>query len=303
MARLLWQQRQDIGPAPRFGAAMVYMASTARTLLWGGYDNQYLGDTWEWDGEGWVQVEDTGPTPFAFAGLAFDSRRNVAVFFSTNEAFTAWETWEWDGQAWTQVDDTGPQAANGRFELVYDGARGVTLLESGSMQNGLPQTPPVGTWAWDGTRWTRLADVGPPQRVLAALAYDASRRRVVHFGGINIDNTWGRDTWEWDGNVWEQVENIGPVSRFGHAMTGTAGATLLFGGANLEATTGQLLRDTWTWDGRHWHQRQDMGPSPRFYFPLTWDAARRRGVLFGGLTARAGQTISVGDTWESFETE
>lgn len=306
MARLLWQQRQDIGPAARIGAAMVYMASTARTLLWGGYDDStpLLGDTWEWDGGGWVQVEDTGPAPFVFAGLAFDSRRNVAVFFSSNEATTAWETWEWDGQAWTQVDDTGPQAANGRFEMVYDRARGVTLLEGGSMQNGSPQFPPVGTWAWDGTNWTQLADVGPPQRVLAALAYDASRRRVVHFGGANMDNTWGRDTWEWDGNVWEQVENIGPVSRLGHAMTGTAGATLLFGGVNLEATTAtQLLRDTWTWDGRHWHQRQDMGPSPRVYSPLTWDAARTRGVLFGGLTVVAGQGAYLGDTWESFETE
>jgi hypothetical protein len=86
-------------------------------------------------------------------------------------------------------------------------------------------------------------------------------------------------------------------------MTGTAGATLLFGGANQEATSLQLLRDTWTWDGTHWHQRQDIGPSPRLYSPLTWDAARGRGVLFGGVTVLAGQVIYLGDTWESFETE
>src|SRR5512132_2349595 len=86
MPRLLWQQRQDIGPSGRYGAAMVYMASTSRTLLWGGYDDTtFFGDTWEWDGELWVQVEDTGPTPFALAGLTFDSIRNVTVFFNSNQ--------------------------------------------------------------------------------------------------------------------------------------------------------------------------------------------------------------------------
>jgi hypothetical protein len=302
MPRLLWQQRQDIGPSGRYGAAMVYMASTSRTLLWGGYDDTtFFGDTWEWDGELWVQVEDTGPTPFALAGLTFDSIRNVTVFFNSNQTNTAWETWEWDGQGWTQVDDSGPQAAVGRFQLVYDRARGVTLLEGGSVQNGSAQYPPVGTWGWDGTTWTQLADVGPPQRVLPALAYDASRRRVVLFGGVNFDDTHDRDTWEWDGNGWEQVENIGPESRLGHAITGTAGATLLFGGLDLEASAFHLLQDTWTWDGRRWRQRQDMGPSPRLWFPLTWDAARRRAVLFGGVTLVAGQVTYLGDTWESFE--
>jgi hypothetical protein len=132
MPRLLWQQRQDIGPSGRYGAAMVYMASTSRTLLWGGYDDTTLfGDTWEWDGELWVQVEDTGPTPFAFAGLTFDSIRNVTVFFNSNGTNTAGETWEWAGQGWT-----------------------VTLLEGGSVQNGSAQYPPVGTWGWDGTGTT-----------------------------------------------------------------------------------------------------------------------------------------------------
>jgi hypothetical protein len=88
---------------------MVYMASTARSLLWGGGGLNVFGDTWEWDGEGWVQVQDTGPAPSALVGLAFDSDRNVAVLFTQTD--TAWETWEWVGSTWTQVDDSGPQAA------------------------------------------------------------------------------------------------------------------------------------------------------------------------------------------------
>ncbi len=284
---------------------MVYAAPTARSLLWGGGDKSTLfGDTWEWDGEGWVQVADTGPAPFGFVGLAFDSVRSVTVLFTSDPNNTAWETWEWDGEGWTQVADSGPQAANNFFQMVYDSARQVTVLEGGSLTNPAATYPPVGTWVWDGSTWTQVADVGPPQRVLNALAYDAPRERVVHFGGLNRDMTYEGDTWEWDGNAWEKVADIGPMPRYGHAMTGTAGATLLFGGLHpVVGAPYEFLRDTWTWDGTYWHQRQDMGPPPRVYHALSWDAARNRAVLFGGVTL-AGQPTTViifGDTWESFE--
>jgi hypothetical protein len=286
---------------------MVYVASTGKTVLWGGFDSTGpYGDTWEWDGSGWVQVADTGPAPFGAVGLAFDSIRNATVLFSSDENSTAFDTWEWDGDAWTQVDDTGPQAVNGYFAMVYDRAREVTILESGAVGSGIPQSPPVGTWAWDGVTWTQVADVGPSQRVLAGLAYDASRRRVVLFGGGDTaTNAYFGDTWEWDGIAWEQVSNMGPEGRVGHWMTGTNGASLLFGGARLTAASPgyELLRDTWTWDGRFWHQRQDMGPRPRIYHALSWDRARRRGVLFGGAARVSGATVFLNDTWEAFETE
>jgi hypothetical protein len=310
MPRLLWQQRQDIGPAARVGAAMVYMTSRERSLLCGGGDDQTVfRDTWEWDGEGWVQVEDTGPTPNALVGLAFDAVRNRVVFYS-NPSAVASETWEWDGEAWTQVEDTGPQAPNGFFSIVYDRARQATVLEGGSVENGSSGFPPVGTWVWDGTVWTQVADVGPPQRLFAALGYDASRERVVHFGGSRPRiGGFERDTWEWDGNAWERVANMGPTARDGYAMTGTGGGptpaqraeTLLFGGRGpfLNGVE-QIFRDTWTWDGQYWRQRQDMGPSVRAFSAMTWDVARSRAVLFGGKTREG---VYLGDTWESFEAE
>jgi hypothetical protein len=108
----------------------------ARSLLWGGqHDPTRFGDTWEWDGEDWVQVADTGPPPTVFVELAFDSVRNVAVLFRSDNTNTAWETWEWDGELWTQVDDAGPHALNGLFEMTYDSARRLTLLEGGSVQS------------------------------------------------------------------------------------------------------------------------------------------------------------------------
>ncbi len=43
-----WTQRQNIGPAPRFGHGMAYDSARQRTVLFGGMGaNGLLGDTWE----------------------------------------------------------------------------------------------------------------------------------------------------------------------------------------------------------------------------------------------------------------
>ena len=48
MGRLLWTQKQDFGPRPRWGHAMTFDSARARTLLFGGRlgDVQFAGDTW-----------------------------------------------------------------------------------------------------------------------------------------------------------------------------------------------------------------------------------------------------------------
>jgi hypothetical protein len=299
MARLLWQQRQDIGPPNRIGASMVYMASRGRTLFWGGYGLGYQGDTWEWDGEGWAQLADTGPAPTEFVGLAFDSNRDVVVLFTRNANYTAGDTWEWDGEAWTQIDDAGPGVPNGVVGMVYDSARKRTVLEGGSLSvGGSPTHPPIGTWVWDGAAWTQVADVGPPQVAYYPLAYDSSRERVIHFGGLTTPGfvVLSGDTWEWDGTLWEQVADIGPNPRYGHAMAGN----LLFGGY----AEGKFFRDTWSWDGKHWRERQDIGPSPRGFSGMAWDSSRNRAVLFGGEFQSPVTPVQYyGDTWESIEIE
>lgn len=298
MARLLWQQRQDIGPAPRTYAGTAYESSATRTLLFGGWtdtDGPFFADTWAWDGEEWVQLADTGPSA-RVANMAYDSTRNVVVLFGgTGDTGDSFDTWEWDGEGWTQIENSGPQAPWFSSNLTYDAARQVTVLESGSASSFGGK----GTWAWDGNAWTQLADTGPPTRTVFALAYDTPRERVVLFGGRDTTTfQLEQDTWEWDGVVWKQVEDVGPSQRQGAGMVGTDDGLLLFGGTD----GGDLFGDTWAWDGEHWRQRQDMGPSPRHTPAMAWDTARDRAVLFGGVSPNPTGSLMVGDTWEAFET-
>lgn len=291
MARLLWQQRQDIGPSKRTLAGMAYLAATGRTLLFGGVADadRLLNDTWEWDGEGWVQLADTGPSPRRLHLIAFDSARNVAVLFGgyqEDAPVVLTDTWEWDGDVWTQIENSGPKLGPGDSGMAYDSARKVTVLSGGSS-----------TWSWDGNAWTQDADTGPSARQGSPLAYDPERQRTVLFSGYTYGEVPAPDTWEWDGVRWEQIEDIGPAPRYWHSLAWSDGSVLLFGGAIAGGPDlGKRLGDTWAWDGVHWRQRQDIGPAPRAGHAMAGDSARKRVVLFGGYA-----DDYRGDTWEAFE--
>ena len=67
MAKLLWTQRQSIGPRPRCGHAMAYDIARKQVVLFGGEAGAagQFRDTWTWDGDNWTQVSDIGPTKTA----------------------------------------------------------------------------------------------------------------------------------------------------------------------------------------------------------------------------------------------
>ena len=63
MTRLLWTQRQDIGPSGGTEYGMTYDGTRRCSLL---LEAKPLVDrvqaaTWRWDGANWLQLADTGP--------------------------------------------------------------------------------------------------------------------------------------------------------------------------------------------------------------------------------------------------
>src|SRR5215218_4012122 len=305
MAKVLWTQKQDVGPSARGAHAMAYDPARERVVLFGGRagGGTLQGDTWEWDGADWTQVADTGPDARRGHALAYDSNRQRTVLFGgqAGPALRA-DTWEWDGADWTQVADTGPDARSG-YALAFDANRQRTVLFGGEAAASALRAD---TWEWDGADWTQVADTGPDARSGHALVFDANRQRAVLFGGEAAASALRADTWEWDGTEWTQVADMGPSPSLTPAMTFGAGATLLFGGITPSpAPVGaeELSRLSWEWDGEHWTLRQDMGPAPRWGHALTFDSGRGRAVLFGGfsaLPADPGVADSVlGDTWEA----
>jgi len=308
MSPWFWSQRQDMGPQPRTGHAMVYDGARKRTVLFGGEglsggDQPLLfDDTWDWDGELWRQVQDTGPDPRSGHQLAFDAERKQVVLFGGRAAGSALrdDTWVYEGDGWTQVADTGPAARFGHG-LAYDSGRKRVVLFGGEVADGSVRGD---TWEWDGESWTQVEDVGPAPRRGHAIAYDLARTRVVVFGGVDGEDDQG-DTWEWDGTHWTQVADTGPAPCRDAGLASGAEGVVLFGGTEAVPATPGLsaaLGLTWEWREQHWTQRQDIGPAPRSGHTLASDIDRGRVVLFGGLaddsTGSGTPGVLTGDTWE-----
>jgi hypothetical protein len=151
-----------------------------------------------------------------------------------------------------------------------------------------------------GQGWTQpppMTAAVPTRRAGAALVYDASRGKLVLFGGAYSSTRYG-DTWEWTptSRSWEDRTKLaGPSSRQGHAMTYDAvrQRVLLFGGDD-----GSFRQDTWEWDGAAWTDVTPSGasPPPRQGGTMVYDVSRSRAVLFGG-GERDGANPRQ-DTWE-----
>lgn len=302
MVKLLWTQKQDIGPRPRTRHGMAYDAARRQTLLFGGnmFAGRLVNDTWAWDGANWTQLENRGPSERSGHAMTYDAARSRVVLFGGTSATSDMnDTWEWDGEAWTQMDNTGPVPRTSHA-MTFDSARQRTVLFGGATSGDNGQ--PLGdTWEWDGSDWSQVDDGGPSSRAAHAMAYDSVRSRLVLFGGVDLSRVGLSDTWERDGAVWRQVQDIGPDGAFLASMVFRRDVTELFGGVSAYADAGptQVFGLTWEWDGAHWTARQDIGVGARLGHATAFDSARLRVVLFGGATAFNEDANALrGDTWE-----
>lgn len=126
------------------------------------------------------------------------------------------------------------------------------------------------------------------------MAYDATRQRVVLFGGDALGTMLG-DLWEYNGQTWSARAASGPAPRTRAAMAFDAqrSRTVMFGGT----TTSGMTNETWEWNGTTWVQGlSTTAPSGRVGHAMAFDGTRQRTILFGGSTT--GIFDRLNDTWE-----
>jgi hypothetical protein len=117
-----------------------------------------------------------------------------------------------------------------------------------------------GTWTFDPATnsWEELQlDKQPSQRALSPMVYDSASKRVVLFGGDQLNQLLS-DTWTFDGKKWEEKKPaLVPAPRGGHALVWLPKAkkVLLLGGHGYESATGyypSVYRakplEAWTYD-------------------------------------------------------
>lgn len=203
-----WQKRDELRGDGWGEPAACYDTARERVVVFGGWDrdNEFRGDTWEWDGQNLVRAGRAGPAPRAGHDMTFDPVQSRCILFGGRGAdgFPT-DTWAWNGDVWEMVA-TGAESPPPRwfFGMATDHRRErVVVFGGANAEDGLDDT-----WEWDGATWRRIDVSGPPARGMSRIAFDGEQ--IVLFGGRQARPGSPpfadlADTWRYDGERWSQV--------------------------------------------------------------------------------------------------
>jgi hypothetical protein len=284
-------------------------------------------ELWLWpqvNGE-WTKLEVAeGPVARSGAAMVFDSKRGKFLLFGGRAAdgSNLDDTWELDAAkaAWTKLLPASQPSARSQHAMVYEKSTGKILLFGGGQSDpnstdGSGMTASLGdTWEYApaAQTWQRLsATPTPSSRHDSAMAWDASRNKVVLFGGMHKENAAAlpqQDLWEWDpaALAWSERATTGtwPSQRYGHALAfdGSRNQLVLFGGWDSDYVTAN--NDLWDWDPASgtWTRRlngTETGiASPRIYASLVADDAHGRLELVAGAALSNSGPTGLRELWE-----
>lgn len=200
---------------------------------------------------------------------------------------------------WIQASPVTSPPARGQHGMAYDEARQVVVLFGGTGTMGQDQLGD--TWEFDGLDWVAVSPAGsPPARFGHAMAYDASRQRVVLFGGAvhSGTTTFLADTWEYDGTTWVETTPVAsPAPTAGHRLVyDSQRQRVVFVGSDF---MGSAVTATYDYDGATWTDTTTQDhPAGRGAPAAAYDAARDRLVLFGGSQSDGSTVTYLQDTWD-----
>ncbi len=257
-----WLRRSPAtAPPPRHSASLAYDPVRREVVLFGGFDAPNCnrnapiarGDTWIWDGNDWSQrVVAGGPGPRAGGALAHHRASGRMILFGgtplgSGAGGAVDETWAWDGASWSLLQPNSRPAPRAYFHMTQDPNRNTLVLFGG--WNNAPSLSFGDTWEFDGQDWTDVTPTGgPARRNSARLAYDASRARIVLYGGDDACRFLDTTTWEWNGTSWSPWLSNSPLGyRHVHAMAyhDARRQLLSFGGVRQFCQFTQPDAETW----------------------------------------------------------
>ena len=332
-----WTERTTQGgkPSPRYAHAMAFAGGINKAIVFGGWDittGGSMNDLWEWDptaGSWTLRLDGTQsdiPSVRMYASLVSnDSAARLELIAGAADdpygmgvvgpSGYSWlpsrEVWEINTATYACQDRSTPSNTplpRTNHALAYNPSTAKTYVFGGMDMN---QQAFDDLWEWDGKTWAEVAaDVRPPARSDAGLAYDPVRKSLILYGGQTYQmggmyyQTVLGDTWEWNSTTRQWTElfpKTSPDPLWGHGMVTdtTRNKILLFAGMSdysyypIRPAPGYpspyknpVRNDVWEWDGNNltWTNRTPVipatAPSPRQYPILAYDEARQK--LFVG---------------------
>ena len=193
-----WRLEPSGGVEAPAGSVLASDPATEQVILVDTADPHGV-ETWLWNSGSWVELHPATSPPRS-GPLAFDTETNRLVLVALPDALDVTApsptvVWSWVGSTWAS------QPATTAVDLTT-GEGSASLATSA---DGLLMLTSTDTYRWTPPAWSDTRSRPDPARIGAAIAYDASRRQVVVFGG-NCTSCLGLplvdlgDTWTWDGS-------------------------------------------------------------------------------------------------------
>ena len=180
--------------------------------------------------------------------------------------------------------------------MTWDEAGGRVLLFGGWSKAGAG--PVADTWAYAGSRWTRLSPrISPPALSGASLAYFPELGASVLFGGQRATGL-SADTWIFDGVDWRRLD-VGnrPTGRHAAALSyDPARHRLVLQGGYLSPDLSVVASDAWEFDGNAWTEVPSE-PGERAGHTAVSYSTTDELLLFGGATAGNPPEELLADLW------
>jgi hypothetical protein len=299
-----------------YGAALAYDAYRADTVMFGGTPVASVprADTYVYASGTWgIVIDSTRPGPRSLFTFTTDPVNNtIWMLGGTTDTVTLSDFWRYDHGAWQQVVVDGTPSSCQTPNAAFDTDRQKLVVVCADTT----------TYEWDGTAWKAFTGLKtlPNFRRWSAMAYDATLKKTVLFGGLDSSGTSGNYvdwTWLWDGTSWTQQTHNLPPSRSSAMMwfDPNLKKTVMYGGIGRALATDRVTRfgDMWTLDSSGWTQLTaplaTAPPGIRYGAQLTVDPRSNHVLLFGGLrldTIPSGQPnvpdtqvqVYAGDMWE-----
>jgi hypothetical protein len=218
--------------------------------------------------------------------LAWDHARDKAMLIVETANPPATVVWQFDTGGWNWLGWWSstlplPPGTDRLGGMTFDPVRG-----------GIVALTDAGAFLWDDVAWHAVpAPTGYlPGR---ALAFDATRQRLVAFGG-GSGGTVSATTLEWDGTAWQAITpSVSPPARTGASLIWDPlrQQCILCGG---RSAAGAVVDDIWGFDGTTWidHSQPTVRP-PALTEACAADIAAGT-FMFGGRDASGNAT---NQTW------
>lgn len=199
---LFWYNSTDLASTPhaRVYSSMAFQLWDGYTVMFGGYGDGYLNDTWLFkpatpyasSGGYWTQATSSAnPAARIHHSMCYDPlRRRTVLFGGTDSSTTFNDTWEWNTlSGWVLVSTANSPPPRMMGSMVYDPVNKVIVLFGGYLDSKLNTNGQYNiysdVWYYDGVNWTQQSFFGPSPRAGAGLSFDIAQNALFLFGGAN----------------------------------------------------------------------------------------------------------------------